>query len=94
MPPSAAIRFASLTDVGVKRSHNQDACAVQPAADPGVWRSQGHVFIVADGMGGHAVGEKASAKAVQDIPLTYLKHVVQPTACRPPSSRAFTGGQR
>jgi protein phosphatase len=25
-------------------------------------------------MGGHAVGEKASAKAVQEIPLTYAKH--------------------
>ncbi len=71
------IRFASLTDVGVKRSHNQDACATQPAADDGVWRTHGHVFIVADGMGGHAVGEKASAKAVRDIPLTYQKHVAQ-----------------
>ena len=33
------------------------------------------LFIVADGMGGHAVGEKASTKAVQEIPLTYVKHV-------------------
>ncbi len=71
------IRYASLTDVGVKRSHNQDACAAQPAADEAVWRTHGHVFIVADGMGGHAVGEKASAKAVRDIPLTYQKHVAQ-----------------
>jgi serine/threonine protein phosphatase PrpC len=71
------IRYASLTDVGVKRSHNQDACASQPAADDAVWRTHGHVFIVADGMGGHAVGEKASAKAVRDIPLTYQKHVAQ-----------------
>ncbi len=69
------IRYASLTDVGVKRSHNQDAVASHPAADDAHWRSHGHVFIVADGMGGHAVGEMASAKAVRDIPLTYLKHV-------------------
>ena len=69
------IRYASLTDVGVKRSHNQDACASQPAADEVHWKSHGHVFVVADGMGGHAVGEKASARAVRDIPLTYLKHV-------------------
>lgn len=71
------IQYSSLTDVGVRRSHNQDACATQPATDEAHWTTHGHVFIVADGMGGHAVGEKASAKAVRDVPLTYLKHVVQ-----------------
>ncbi|MGL6073623.1 MAG: PP2C family protein-serine/threonine phosphatase [Fimbriiglobus sp.] len=61
----------------MKRSHNQDACAAQPAGDNKHWVQHGHVFIVADGMGGHAVGEKASAKAVRDIPMTFIKHVVQ-----------------
>ncbi len=69
------IQFASQTDVGIRRTHNQDACASQPAPDDARFRSHGHVFIVADGMGGHAVGEKASAKAIRDIPLTYLKHI-------------------
>lgn len=69
------IRYASLTDVGIKRSHNQDACSAHPAPDDKHFRTVGHVFVVADGMGGHAVGEKASAKAVGDIPLTYRKHV-------------------
>jgi protein phosphatase len=68
------VRFAALTDVGVKRSHNQDACAANPAADSADWEARGHVFVVADGMGGHAVGEKASAKAVRDIPHLYQKH--------------------
>jgi protein phosphatase len=68
------VRVARLTDVGVKRSHNQDACAAQPAVDEAGYRSHGHVFVVADGMGGHAVGEKASAKAVRDIPFLYSKH--------------------
>lgn len=68
------VRFAALTDVGVKRSHNQDACAVQPAVDAVGYMTHGHVFVVADGMGGHAVGEKASAKAVRDIPFIYTKH--------------------
>lgn len=69
------VRYTALTDVGVKRSHNQDACAVQPAVDAVAYEANGHVFVVADGMGGHAVGEKASAKAVRDIPFLYLKHV-------------------
>ncbi|HVL15670.1 MAG TPA: protein phosphatase 2C domain-containing protein, partial [Gemmata sp.] len=68
------VRFAALTDVGVKRSHNQDACFAHPAVDAAGFAAEGHVFVVADGMGGHAVGEKASAKAVRDIPLLYRKH--------------------
>ena len=74
MPGFEPVRFAALKDVGVKRSHNQDDFAVQPAADAAGWEANGHVFVVADGMGGHAVGEKASAKAVRDIPFLYLKH--------------------
>jgi PPM family protein phosphatase len=69
------IEHSGVTDVGVKRSHNQDAFTVQKAPDRDHWERVGHLFIVADGMGGHAVGEKASAKAVQEIPLTYVKHV-------------------
>jgi PPM family protein phosphatase len=68
------IEHCAVTDVGVKRSHNQDAFTVQKAPDKEHWLQVGHLFIVADGMGGHAVGEKASAKAVQEIPLTYVKH--------------------
>lgn len=74
MPFYKEIEHVALTDVGVKRSHNQDAFTVQKATDREHWQSVGHLFIVADGMGGHAVGEKASAKAVQEIPLTYSKH--------------------
>jgi protein phosphatase len=68
------IEHACRTDVGVRRSHNQDAYAVALASDPERFQEQGHLFLVADGMGGHAVGEKASAKAVRDIPHTYRKH--------------------
>ncbi len=68
------VRHAALTDVGVKRSHNQDACTAQPAVDAAGFEQHGHVFVVADGMGGHAVGEKASAMAVRNIPFLYLKY--------------------
>lgn len=75
MPAFTEVRVAALTDVGIKRSHNQDACTAQPATDASHYQTHGHIFVVADGMGGHAVGEKASAKAIRDIPLTFIKHV-------------------
>lgn len=47
-----------LTDIGRKRQHNEDAMAVDPAIG---------LYIVADGMGGHAAGEIASARAVEIV---------------------------
>jgi PPM family protein phosphatase len=68
------IEYASLTDVGVRRSHNQDNHATLPASDAGQWAQRGHLFVVADGMGAHAVGELASKIAVDNIPHIYIKH--------------------
>src|SRR5262249_43835214 len=71
------IEHASLTDVGVRRSHNEDAHASLPAGDAEQWRQRGHVFVVADGMGAHAVGELASKLAIDNILLAYSKHAHQ-----------------
>ncbi len=67
------IEYAALTDIGFRRRNNQDSYAVQIAADREQWERRGHLFLVADGMGGHAVGELASKIAADTIPHTYLK---------------------
>ena len=82
------IEYASHTDVGIRRSHNQDAHVAVPASDEEHWRQVGHVFLVADGMGAHAVGERASKMAVDNIPHIYSKHAQEgPVAAL---RRAFT----
>lgn len=81
------IEHASLTDVGIRRSHNQDAHATLLATDEDQWRGRGHVFMVADGMGAHAVGEMASDMAVSIVPHTYHKHTHQGPA--PALRKAF-----
>lgn len=67
------IQYAALSDVGFRRQNNQDSCVVVLASDRESWQERGHLFVVADGMGGHAVGELASKMAVDTIPHTFDK---------------------
>jgi serine/threonine protein phosphatase PrpC len=48
----------SLTDVGKKRDHNEDSFLVD---------DQLQLYAVADGMGGHAAGERASKMALETL---------------------------
>ncbi|MBO9578710.1 MAG: serine/threonine-protein phosphatase [Microbacteriaceae bacterium] len=51
---SITIAAAAVTDVGLKRKHNEDSILALP-----------HVYVVADGMGGYEAGDQASAAVVE-----------------------------
>lgn len=67
------IRYASVSDIGFRRRNNQDSCAVRLCSDAQTWREHGHLLMVADGMGGHAVGELASKIAADTVCHTFFK---------------------
>jgi serine/threonine protein phosphatase PrpC len=71
--------FGQLTDVGKVRSNNQDAAfsfySTTRSADE--WPDFG-LFLVADGMGGHQDGEKASAITARSVASQILKTLYLP----------------
>jgi PPM family protein phosphatase len=80
-PPRVAITFGALTDTGKVRGNNEDHFLVAKLSKslrvcktslPGEGETQfseeeGYLIVVADGMGGAAAGERASALAVGSI---------------------------
>ena len=77
LPNDVVINVFGRTDVGRTREHNEDAFIVadlttnNATLDPDVRRhtpgAKGSLFMVADGMGGAAAGEIASAMAVEIV---------------------------
>lgn len=70
--PDVRSRFrwtsASLSHVGLVREVNEDACLDQP--EPGLW-------AVADGMGGHTVGDFASRRVIDSLSDVPAPHSLQ-----------------
>jgi len=72
-PRMPEIEIASLTDIGLKRSTNQDAMGVFTRADGS------RLVVVADGMGGHQGGEIASQLALDVIGADFVQSTGPPT---------------
>jgi protein phosphatase len=79
-PRPLKVKSCGLTDPGRVRTSNEDSFLVSELRkvmkvsqtnlpQPPAWYSEerGHLFLVADGMGGHQAGERASALAVMAV---------------------------
>jgi serine/threonine protein phosphatase PrpC len=75
VPPTKVVSHVA-TDVGLVREHNEDSAHADEV---------GHFFVVADGMGGHAAGEVASAMAVEGMrdALAALRPQIEAFATNP-----------
>src|SRR5258708_2724267 len=60
---SGTVEWAYLSDPGSIRETNEDYCGASAPEDP----EAVPLFVVADGMGGHAAGEVASRLAVEAV---------------------------
>jgi protein phosphatase len=70
------LAHASVTHPGRVRPHNEDAVGSRVPDRPDALKKRGNIFAVADGVGGHAAGDVASATAVREVLAGY----VSPTA--------------
>lgn len=92
------IEVAGVTDVGRQREQNEDAWG-QPSVDQSaLTASRGYLVAVADGMGGHALGEVASHLAIAALYEVYYSSDAEParalaTAVERANATIFTQAQ-
>jgi len=67
-----ATEYACLSDKGLRRSVNQDSFSVFPEKYVPSLCPKGQLFLVADGIGGHIAGRKASEMAINIVQESYF----------------------
>lgn len=72
---SMDVEFAQLTDVGRVRQGNEDCFGYVAPTTPEEIRGRGWLFAVADGVGGHDLGEVASHTAIESMLAGFRKAV-------------------
>lgn len=73
--PVLYFRYAGLSDTGMIRDHNEDAYKLPVDADINTLDSKGHLYVLADGMGGHHKGEIASDITIETVNSEYYTTV-------------------
>jgi len=68
------VSVAAKTDLGRVRENNEDKFEFYIPSEPAVLATRGMVFLVCDGMGGHAAGQIASELACKTFIDVYLHH--------------------
>lgn len=63
--------YAGLTDTGMVRDHNEDAFKIPLDNDEYTLQAKGHLYVLADGMGGHQKGEVASDVTIRTVSQEY-----------------------
>ena len=72
MTSQLRLAYGILTDVGQKRERNQDNVTSHVPEEADVLEERGALFVVCDGMGGHAAGEVAAELGVRTIREVYF----------------------
>ena len=94
--PHLSVTAFGLSDRGQVRSINEDQFLIAtllkslqiqqtslPQSDTRHSSDASHLFVVADGMGGHAAGEEASALAIESVEQYVLEALKWFACCRP-----------
>lgn len=76
LKPALYYYYTGLTHTGMVRDHNEDAYKLPMDTDRLTLARKGHLYVLADGMGGHKKGEVASAITIETVNAAYYTSAI------------------